>query len=129
MLVAQIKFTEWTTDDSFFKPFFVRLRMIPEAAIESGECWGFPFFSLSAARFIPHPHPHSQRLLLYFPSATIQVIGGAKVLEFLEELSNHRATGLKSDGKEILEVKVMLNGGDRERVNQDIRTKKTWHES
>jgi hypothetical protein len=63
---------------------------------ESGECWGLPFFSLSAARFVPH----SQRLILYFPLATICVTGGPKVLEFNEALAKQRATSLKADGKD-----------------------------
>ena len=72
---------------------------------ESGECWGLPFFSLSAARFVPH----SQRLILYFPVATIWVTGGPKVLEFYEALAKQRATLLKADGKDILSVKMHLN--------------------
>ena len=76
---------------------------------ESGECWGLPFFSLSAARFVPHSQPYSQRLILYFPVATIWVTGGPKVLEFYEALAKQRATSLKADGKDILSVRMHLN--------------------
>ena len=76
---------------------------------ESGECWGLPFFSLSAVRFVPHSQPYSQRLILYFPVATIWVTGGPKVLEFYEALAKQRATSLKADGKDILSVRMHLN--------------------
>ena len=68
-----------------------------------------PFFSLSAARFAPNSQPYSQRLILYFPVATIWVTGGPKVLEFYEALAKQRATLLKADGKDILSVKMQLN--------------------
>jgi hypothetical protein len=61
-----------------------------------------------AARFVPHSQP-SQRLILYFPVATIWVTGGPKVLEFYEALAKQRATLLKADGKDILSIKVHLN--------------------
>ena len=76
---------------------------------ESGECWGLPFFSLSTARFVLHSQPYSQRLILYFPVATIWVTGGPKVLEFYEALAKQRATSLKADGKDILSVRMHLN--------------------
>ena len=76
---------------------------------ESGECWGLPFFSLSAARFVLHSQPYSQRLILYFPVATIWVTGGPKVLEFNEALAKQRATSLKADGKDIQSVRMHLN--------------------
>ena len=71
-----------------------------------GDCH---FFSLSAARFVPHSQPYSQRLILYFPSTTICVTGGPKVLEFYETFAKQRATLLKADGKDILSVKMQLN--------------------
>lgn len=77
---------------------------------DSGECWGLPFFSLSAVRFIPHAQPYSQRLILYFPLATISITGGPKVLEFYEAFAKQRTTLLKADGKDILSVKMVLNG-------------------
>ena len=80
---------------------------------ESGECWGLPFFSLSAARFVLHSQPYSQRLILYFPVATIWVTGGPKVLEFYEALAKQRATLLKAVGEDILSVKMHLNSEKR----------------
>src|SRR5215470_8974567 len=77
---------------------------------ESGECWELPFFSLSAARFVPHSQPYSQRLILYFPMATIWVTGSPKVFEFYEALAKQRATLLKADGKDILSVRMHLSG-------------------
>ena len=76
---------------------------------ESGECWGLPFFSLSAVRFVPHSQPYSQRLILYYPLARIWVTGGPKVLEFYEAFAEQRATLLRADGKDILSVKMHLN--------------------
>jgi hypothetical protein len=64
---------------------------------------------LSPARFVPHSQPYSQRLILYFPVATIWVTGGPKVLEFYEALAKQRATLLKADGKEILSVKILTS--------------------
>ena len=63
----------------------------------------------SVARFVPHSQPYSQRLILYFPLATIWVTGGPKVLEFYEALAKQRATLLKADGKDILSVKMHLS--------------------
>src|SRR6202043_3194166 len=37
------------------------------------------------------------------------VIAGPKFLEFYDDFCNHRATSLKADGKDILEVKMLLN--------------------
>lgn len=73
-----------------------------------GSCWGFPFFSVVATRYAPD----EQRLLIYFSLGTI-VIRGAKALEFLDDLANHRATNLKADGNEILSVEIDLSRGDQ----------------
>ena len=80
---------------------------------ESGECWGLPFFSLSAVRFVPHSRAYSQRLILYFAVGTICVIGGPKVLEFYEAFAKQRATLLRADGKDILSVKMHLSSERR----------------
>ena len=77
---------------------------------ESGECFGFPFFCLSVVRFLPHEQPYSQRLILYFPVATVFVAGGPKLMDFYDAFCEQRATLLKADGKEILSVKIALNG-------------------
>jgi hypothetical protein len=57
--------------------------------------------------------PYSQRLILYFPMATIWVTGGPKVLEFYEALAKQRATLLKAVGEDILSVKMHLNSEKR----------------
>jgi hypothetical protein len=37
------------------------------------------------------------------------VIAGPKVLEFYDDFCNHRATSIKSDGKDILAVTMVLD--------------------
>ena len=37
------------------------------------------------------------------------MVTGPKTLEFYEQSSNHRATLIKADGKDILSVKMHLN--------------------
>jgi hypothetical protein len=49
-----------------------------------------------------------QRLLIDGPVGTI-VVAGPKALEFYEQFSNHRATLIRADGKDILSVKMHLN--------------------
>jgi hypothetical protein len=71
---------------------------------ENGQCWGFPFFSLVAARYIAN----QERLVLYWSLGTLGIIG-PKALEFYDDFANHRATLLKADGKDILSVKLILN--------------------
>ena len=50
----------------------------------------------------------NQSLLIDWPLGTI-VVTGPKTLEFYEQFSNHRATLLRADGKDILSVKMHLN--------------------
>ncbi|MGA8659635.1 MAG: hypothetical protein WB586_26225 [Chthoniobacterales bacterium] len=71
---------------------------------ENGQCWGFPFFSLVAARYMPS----QERLILYWSLGTLGITG-PKALEFYDDFANHRATLLKADGKDILSVKLVLN--------------------
>lgn len=71
--------------------------------IGDGSCWGFPYFSVIATRC----EPEAERLLIYFGPGVI-VVRGPKVLEFLDDFANHRATGLKADGKEIISVEIDL---------------------
>ena len=47
-------------------------------------------------------------MLIDWPLGTI-VIAGPKALEFYEQFSNHRATLIRADGKDILSVKMHLN--------------------
>ena len=49
-----------------------------------------------------------RRPLVNWPLGTI-VVTGPKTLEFYEQFSNHRATLLRADGKDILSVKMHLN--------------------
>jgi hypothetical protein len=70
-----------------------------------GDWWGFPFFSLSASRYFGD----KETLCLYWPLATL-LITGPKVLDFYAGFCSHRATCLKADGKNITDVKLILNG-------------------
>jgi hypothetical protein len=69
-----------------------------------GDWWGFPFFSLSASRYFG-----DKELCLYWPLGTV-LITGPKVLDFYAEFCAHRATCLKADGKDINDVRLILNG-------------------
>ena len=40
---------------------------------------------------------------------------GPKTLEFYEQFSDHRATLVKADGKDILSVRMHLNAGSQAR--------------
>jgi hypothetical protein len=70
-----------------------------------GDWWGFPFFTLSASRYFGN----KETLCLYWPLGTI-IITGPKVLNFYAGFCAHRATCLKADGKDITELKLLLNG-------------------
>ena len=70
----------------------------------NGDWWGFPFFSLSASRYFDE----KETLCLYWPLGTV-VITGPKALDFYAGFCAHRATSLKSDGKDILSVTMVLN--------------------
>jgi hypothetical protein len=48
-------------------------------------------------------------LCLYWPLGTV-LITGPKVLNFYAAFCAHRATCLKADGKDITDLKVILNG-------------------
>jgi hypothetical protein len=71
---------------------------------DSGDCWGFLFHHVCAT----HYSTRDQRLLIDWTSGTI-VVTGPKTLEFYEQFSNHRATLLRADGKDILSVRMHLN--------------------
>jgi hypothetical protein len=73
-----------------------------------GDWWGFPFFSLSASRYFGD----KQTLCLYWPLATV-VITGPKVLDFYAGFCAHRASCLKADGKDITNLKLILNGDSK----------------
>jgi hypothetical protein len=71
---------------------------------DSGDCWGFLFHHVSGT----HYSAKEQRLLIDCGLGTI-VVTGPKAFEFYEQFSSHRATLIRSDGKDILSVKMHLN--------------------
>jgi hypothetical protein len=71
---------------------------------DDGNSWGFLFHYLTAI----HYSAGHERLLITWTLGTL-VIAGPKVLEFYDDFCNHRATSLKSDGKDILAVTMVLN--------------------
>jgi hypothetical protein len=71
---------------------------------DDGDSWGFPFHYLTAINY----SARLERLLITWSLGTL-VIVGPKVLEFYDDFCNHRATSLKSDGKDILAVTIVLN--------------------
>jgi hypothetical protein len=74
-----------------------------------GDWWGFPFFSLSASRYLGD----KETLCLYWPLGTV-VIKGPKALDFYACFCAHRATSVKSDGKDILSVTLVPNSDNSE---------------
>jgi hypothetical protein len=68
---------------------------------DSGETYGFPFFSLQAARV----DAEGQALILQFQGAIIE-IGGPKALDFYKAFAKGRASWIKADAQSILSVKV-----------------------
>ena len=68
------------------------------------DSWGFLFHYLTAI----HYSARHERLLITWTLGTL-VVTGPKVLEFYDDFCNHRATSLKSDGKDILAVTMVLN--------------------
>ena len=77
---------------------------------DSGDCWGFLFHHLTGTCY----SAKYQRLLIDWALGTI-VVAGPKALEFYEHFSNHRATLIKADGKDILSVRMELNAGSQAR--------------
>jgi hypothetical protein len=71
---------------------------------DSGDCWGFLFHHVTGTCY----SAKEQRLLIDGPVGTI-VVAGPKALEFYEQFSNHHATLIRADGKDILSVKMHLN--------------------
>ena len=69
-----------------------------------GNSWGFLFHYLTA---IQYSATH-ERLLITWALGTL-IIAGPKVLELYEDFCNYRATPLKSDGKDILAVTILLD--------------------
>src|SRR5271166_2611874 len=71
---------------------------------DSGDCWGFLFHHVSGMLY----SARDERLLIDWALGTV-VVTGPRILEFYEQFSNHRATLIKADGKDILSVKMHLN--------------------
>ena len=69
-----------------------------------GDWWGFPFFSLSARRYFGE----RETLCLYWPLGTILIMG-PRVLDFYAGFCGHRATCLKADGRDITDLRLILN--------------------
>jgi hypothetical protein len=91
---------------------------------DSGDCWGFLFHHVSGTYF----SAKEQRLLIDWPLGTI-VVTGPKTLEFYEQFSNHRATLIRADGKDILSVKMHLNSETQaERSAETITQAKEWED-
>jgi hypothetical protein len=74
------------------------------SVLDRVDWWGFPFFSLSASRYFGD----KATLCLYWPLGTF-VITGPKVPDFYTGFCAHRATSLKSDGKDIISVMMVLH--------------------
>jgi hypothetical protein len=92
--------------------------------IDSGDCWGFLFHHVSGTYF----SAKEQRLLIDWPLGTI-VVTGPKTLEFYEQFSNHRATLLRADGKDILSVRMHINSETQaERGAETITQAKEWED-
>lgn len=99
---AQVQFLK----ETYGKPNCWEKATAPLVRFWTGDCtcWGFPVFSVIATHYVPD----QKRLPIYFATGTI-VIRGPKALEFLEDFSNHRASGAKADGEEIVSVEIDLN--------------------
>lgn len=71
---------------------------------DSGDCWGFLFHHVSGILY----SARDERLLIDWALGTI-VVTGPRTLEFYEQFSNHRATLIRADGKDIFSVRMHLN--------------------
>jgi hypothetical protein len=65
---------------------------------------GFPYFGLSASRYFGD----KETLCFYWQLGTV-VMTGPKVLDFYAGFCTHRVTCLKADGKDITDLKLILN--------------------
>ena len=76
---------------------------------DSGDCWGFLFHHVSGTYY----SAKERRLLIDWPLGTV-VVTGPKTFDFYEQFSNHRATLLRADGKDILSVRMHLDSWQAE---------------
>jgi hypothetical protein len=81
---------------------------------DSGDCWGFLFHHVSGTYY----SARDERLLIDWALGTI-VVTGPRTLEFYEHFSNHRATLIRADGKDILSVRMHLNS--ERQAEEDIQ--------
>jgi hypothetical protein len=86
-----------------------------------GDCWGFPFFSISTSRYFGD----EGTLCLYWPLGTV-VIAGPKALDFYAGFCAHRASCLKADGKDITNLKLILNGDSNTKDEAGCRKVKNY---
>jgi hypothetical protein len=70
-----------------------------------GACWGIPFSQVLGT----HYDPEQQRLLIECSIGSVVVIG-PKAWDFYDAFCSQRATMLKADGKDILNVTMVLRG-------------------
>jgi hypothetical protein len=91
---------------------------------DSGDCWGFLFHHVSGTYY----SAKEQRLLIDWPVGTI-VVAGPKALEFYDQFSNHRATLIRADGKDILSVKTHLNSEREAQQDAEIFTSEIGEEN
>ena len=66
------------------------------------QCFGFPFFSLFWSAYLPGPKTVS----LHFPPGTV-LVRGPKALDFYDGFCANKATLLKADGKDVVDVKFI----------------------
>jgi hypothetical protein len=95
--------------DLYSKPRRSNARESEEAEVvrfwtDDGDSWGFLFHYVTAI----HYSARHERLFITWTLGTL-VIAGPKVLEFYDDFCNHRATSLKSDGKDSLAGTMVLN--------------------
>jgi hypothetical protein len=73
-----------------------------------GDWWGFPFYGRSASRY----SRDKETLCLGWPLGTV-IVTGPKVLDFYAGFCGHRVTCLKADGKDITDLKLILNSDSK----------------
>ena len=56
------------------------------------------------------------------------MVAGPKALEFYEQFSNHRATLIRADGKDILSVKMHLSSEGLAEKDAEVVTPEIWGE-
>jgi hypothetical protein len=70
---------------------------------DGGDEWGFPFFGLLAAQYMPR----NQTLILQWQGAQVR-IQGPRAHDFFAAFAKGSATGIKANDEDILSVQVIL---------------------